>query len=546
MALPRVAVYARYSSAQQRDTSIEDQVRGCTQFAERQGWTVDPALILTDYAVSGASTARGGFDQLCSLVRASEVDIILVENTDRLSRDLGDADRFFKQLAFAGIRLICFQDGIDTERKGARQAYAMKAMMADWFLDDLKDKTLRGLRGQATRGFHTGGSLFGYRTEPVGDAKKPEGYRILIDEGQAENVRRIFAEYAEGRSLDAIAQRLNESGVKAPRLGFWRKTTLREMLRNESYIGQWSFGTKEWRKDPATGKRRYRNRDASEVQRSDRPDLRIIDDELWARVQDRVSNNKALAGKASSVARARSTPSLLAGLLSCSKCGSSLVVNGKNYYRCSLMHAGGPCDVRSNLRADSLLEALEEELQRVLTTSSLRKVMEERVSARLAKLKDQSPNQTKDLEAKIAKLGTEVERLVTAVSMVDPSTAKPILDRLKVVTSEKSKAEAELESLKASESEEGPKLPTPEELIALMLDIRARLTQDPALGRQMLYTLFGGRPLRVEYLGDRAFGVSGSVLPWTLLSKPQKLKTPDVAGTPGVSRALLRGQDLNL
>lgn len=544
MAAPRVAIYARYSSAQQRDTSIEDQVRGCQEYASKQGWTVDPSLVFTDFAVSGASTARAGFDQLYALVRGKGVEVIIVENTDRLSRDLGDADKFFKQLMFVGVRLICFQDGIDSARKGSRQQFTMKAVVADWFLDDLRDKTLRGLKGQATRGFHTGGSLYGYKTEPVGDIKKPDGFRVVIDESQSLVVRSIFSEYSEGHSLDAIAVRLNGAGIKAPRLGYWRKSTISEMLRNPSYVGSWTYGSKEWRKDPSTGKRRYRVREASEIQRFDRPELRIVEQATWDAVQARTTATKKVRGKVTGSVRGTRRPRLLSGLLACASCGSPFTSNGGGYYRCGLAHAGGGCRERPNVREDAVLDAMVSELQGILTTSGMARLVEARVAARLAQLQAQSPDQGRELEARLAKLCVEIDRLITNLELMDPSTATPVVQRLKVKTAEKTKLESDLASLRAAESDQGPAIPTAAELMALMADIRGRLSDDPALGRQMLFTLLGGAPLIMSAGEDGSWAVRGEMFPFRILPKkqPQKSKVPGECspGTPILTTSVAR------
>ena len=99
--MTRVALCARYSSDNQRDASIEDQLRLCRLHAEKQGWTVVDSF--TDRAISGASLLRPGIQELMSDAQRRRFDIVLAEAMDRLSRDQEDIAGLFKRMAFAGV-----------------------------------------------------------------------------------------------------------------------------------------------------------------------------------------------------------------------------------------------------------------------------------------------------------------------------------------------------------------------------------------------------------------------------------------------------------
>ena len=83
----KVAIYARYSSDNQRDASIADQLRICREFAARQGWTVVQEF--TDHAISGATLLRSGFQALMRDALNRRFDVVLAESLDRFSRDQG-------------------------------------------------------------------------------------------------------------------------------------------------------------------------------------------------------------------------------------------------------------------------------------------------------------------------------------------------------------------------------------------------------------------------------------------------------------------------
>lgn len=241
LARKRCAIYARFSSEQQRDASIDDQVARCKAFTLQHGGIVDDGLIFADYAVSGASLLRPGFEGLMRAVESGKAEAIVTEDMSRISRDFADAASIFKRLQFAQIPLVGVGDGVDTSRRDGKMTFTLKSLMSDMFLDDLRDKTLRGLEGRALAGMSTGGLPYGYRGVPIRDElKRSVGSRVEVDPVQADVVRRIFSLYSEGSSYAGIARRLNDENVEPPRAHTrhrrkgWVASTIRELLRNEA------------------------------------------------------------------------------------------------------------------------------------------------------------------------------------------------------------------------------------------------------------------------------------------------------------------------
>src|SRR5689334_11776203 len=100
----RAIIYARYSTDLQREASIEDQIRLCREYINRQGWNYRHAY--TDRAVSGASALRPAYQTLLEDARRGEFDAVVAEALDRLSRDQEDVAGLLKRLRFAGVRLL--------------------------------------------------------------------------------------------------------------------------------------------------------------------------------------------------------------------------------------------------------------------------------------------------------------------------------------------------------------------------------------------------------------------------------------------------------
>jgi DNA invertase Pin-like site-specific DNA recombinase len=335
---PRCAIYARYSSDQQREASIEDQLRICRARAEREGWTVVETF--TDAAISGATLLRKGYQRLLEAMRDGRLDVVLAESLDRLSRDQEYIAGFYKQAGFAGVRVVTLAEGEVSELH-----VGLKGTMGALFLKDLADKTRRGLEGRIRAGRSAGAVAYGYRivrqVRPDGEFER--GLREA-DPAEATVVQRIFADYAAGHSPLAIARALNEAGVPGPGGGPWFDSTIRGrpgrdrgLLRNPIYIGQLVWNRRRSLKDPVTGAVRRRPNDPSSHVFVNVPELRLIDDALWERVQARLGAERAPrreGGASPAFWEARRPRHLLTGKVVCGTCGGLFQPRGRDYLGC--------------------------------------------------------------------------------------------------------------------------------------------------------------------------------------------------------------------
>lgn len=226
--------------------------------------------------------------------------------------------------------------------------------------------TLRGMERRAHSGFASGAVPFGYTTAKVAHAGG-EASRIEIDPVASEVVRRIFRSYADGHSQATIAAMLNASSAPAPRprrerrREGWRPTSIRNILRNAKYRGVWSFGTMKWIRDPDTGRRRPQRRDAALLE-LERPELAIVDAELWSAVRARLDSvERTYAPSGVTTPRATRRAYALSGVLACATCGALLTVTGgeegRRYYRCTGAQRG-KCDAKRSHRVDELERAV--------------------------------------------------------------------------------------------------------------------------------------------------------------------------------------------
>jgi len=352
----RVALYARYSSENQKDSSITDQFRNCARYAQREGWTIVERY--SDKAISGTQdeTGRDGYAAMLKAARAQQFDVLLVDDLSRLSRDSMKTEEARRLFVFLKIRLIGISDGIDTAARGHKALSGFKGLMNDLFLDDLRDKTHRGLMGQALKGNNCGGRNYGYKHVPSYHPTDTDEYgrpkilavRRVIDEEQARVVRLIFEWYAGGKSPRQIVAELNRLKVPSPgasyrrrrpcaRYGTWAASVLHGelrratgMLTNPIYIGRVIWNRREWVLNPETKRKLPKLRPESEWIVTEQRHLRIVPQALWLKVQER---RKAAAHGAYD--KARTHKYLLSGLLKCAECESNFVMQSYYQYGCA-------------------------------------------------------------------------------------------------------------------------------------------------------------------------------------------------------------------
>jgi DNA invertase Pin-like site-specific DNA recombinase len=225
-----IALYARYSSEGQREASVTDQFRNCERWAAREDGTITHRY--QDQGISGSMDARQrpGYRALLEDAKVKRFDVVLVDDLSRLSRDEAELILTRRKLTFHGVRLVGVSDGFDSAAKGHKIQATVRGMMNEMFLDDLKEKTHRGLTGQALKGHHTGGRTYGYRHVPQEHPTKTDAFgrpEIIAvtrepEPEQARWVLEIFEWYAAGQSPRWIAGELNRLKVAAPSVG-WRR-----------------------------------------------------------------------------------------------------------------------------------------------------------------------------------------------------------------------------------------------------------------------------------------------------------------------------------
>jgi site-specific DNA recombinase len=429
-ALRSAAIYARVSTEMQSRSSIDDQIRKCRQYAEAHGFRILEEHIYRDEAFSGVGSDRPALKRLLqsALSVAPPFSTILIDDTSRLSRTTEDALSIFKRLNFAGVQLIAVSQGISSDNEQSEMLVTVHGLVDSLYVRELAKKIHRGMEGLALRGLHTGGRIFGYETVSLGDRA---GKKLVINPSEAEIVRRIFELSAGGQSLKRIARILNAEHVQSPRArrdrvgGEWCPTAIREMLKNELYVGRVVWNRSKFVKVPGTNKRQRRMRPESEWMRGENPELAIISEELWTAVRTRFASLPAIWGyqkKPGLLPRGLTTPHLFSGMLKCGECGANMVIStgGGTHrhpkYACSRRMNRGGCENSLYIRRDDLEDLLLGKLQGEILRPEVMEYAIEQFRKQLDEALCSVASDLAEMRQRKNRLEAQVHRLVSAVA----------------------------------------------------------------------------------------------------------------------------------
>ncbi|MAS15386.1 MAG: recombinase family protein [Nitratireductor sp.] len=553
----RVALYARYSSDNQREASIEDQFRICREQAKREKWKIVGTY--KDAGISGASMIlRPGIQSLLQDAQAGQFDMVLAEALDRISRDQADVATFFKHLKFAGVPIVTLAEGEISELH-----VGLKGTMNALFLKDLAAKTHRGLRGRVEEGKSGGGLCYGYKVVKQLDARgEPIRGDREIDEAEANIIRRIFREFASGIGPRTIARTLNEEGIPGPNGKPWGDTTIRGhvkrgtgLINNELYIGRLIWNRLRYIKDPSTGKRVSRLNPESDWLIREVPELRIVDDQLWQAVRKRQSE---IAEKYENVTEAvrkhhkknslngrRRPQSLLSGLIFCECCGGPYSLRGAGRFACSNHISKGTCSNSRTIPREELENRVLSGLKDRMMTPEVAAEAMRAYAEETNRLNRERRSNGDAWQAELAKVEKDIRGIIEAIK------AGMFHESMKGEMTALENRKAELAALLAEEPADKPDLlPTASTIYAKKV---AKLTQalnrpaerqEAAEALRMLIEKIVLTPGQKRGEIDATlYGELGQILAWTerqTLGKASKTNTPGGASS-GVLVSVVAG-----
>ena len=225
--------YYRYSSDAQRDVSIVQQKDAAHEYAEHHGYHIIKEY--DDPAYSGTRDDRPAFQLMLYEVEKLRPAYLILWKTDRLSRDRIDAVMAKKRLRECGVKIVYVAESIpdDDEATQILMESIYEAMAASFIVSHRKN-VVRGMTYNAENAFYNGVKMLGY----VGEVD----HKYEVDQATAPTVRRIFKEYTEGVPMQKICDSLNNAGQKTVRGNKFTVNSLRNILVNRAYIGEYKFG----------------------------------------------------------------------------------------------------------------------------------------------------------------------------------------------------------------------------------------------------------------------------------------------------------------
>lgn len=353
--IPGALINARYSTDNQNPDSIEVQVDKCTEWCHRN--SVPILGVYADEATSGMKETRPRYEEMMRQLRMGVGDTVVIYDQSRMFRKMTAWFAFRDELTAMGVKVISVTQPMIGKDLRDPTNFLTEGSMAlfnqIWALQS-RQKTMEKMRFMARNGQHTGGKpALGYTVK--------DG-RLEICEAEAAIVRRIFQEYADGKSYQQIIAGLNRDGLKTKRGNSFGSNSLHDMLHNEKYIGVLIYGQSPYRED---GSRNTHSKDLSNAIRIEDALPAIIDKKLFDTVQARMAQNKRQQGGRPPTAREYP----LRGRVFCADCKSAMTISTSqqkyNYYRCTGKKRLHDCDM-SPIGAEHLEKRVSEAVRMVL------------------------------------------------------------------------------------------------------------------------------------------------------------------------------------
>ena len=355
--MTNVVIYARYSSHNQTECSIEGQIEECKRYAELNDYNVINTYI--DRAKSGTKDNREEFLKMIEDSKKKEFKYIIVYQLDRFARNRYDSAIYKKELKTRDIRVLSSRENITEDASGVLMESMLEGM-AEYYSLELGQKVKRGMNYNGENFYYNGGTVpLGFKLQEItinieNSLKPIIKKKYILDNEKASIVQKIFEMYANGSKMVEIISTLNSLGVKTAYNKSFNKSSIRRILENKKYIGTYTYNG---------------------IETSDAIP-RIVSDELFNRVQMELVKN----GLAPSRNRAKNEY-LLTGKLYCGDCkekmtgtsGTSKTKELHTYYICKNSKAHKNC-TKKRIKKDYLEDLVVLFAKKTLTNENIDKI----------------------------------------------------------------------------------------------------------------------------------------------------------------------------
>jgi site-specific DNA recombinase len=430
----RAAIYARVSSEEQREgQTIDSQVAELERFAREKNWLL--VGVYKDDGWSGSLLARPELDHLRDDASHGRFDLVLLNDVDRLARDVAHLGIVKRDLESRGVEVIFRK--LPAEKSPTYNLMVnILGSFAEFEREMIADRTRRGRRHKVEARQQFIGTLpaYGYRYVPKDKGVGNNGYLAIVPE-EAAVVRQIYEWVSEeGLSARKVVKRLNERGIPPRKGKQWGKSSVIRILRNEMYAGVWHYN-KHYGCKPMRPVKKDRYRQELKTSNRLRPrsewlpvilpaQLHIVGRDQWKQVQEQLTRNITFSP------RNVKHLYLLRGLLTCGGCGAAYIgdpCHGKFYYRCS-KRCGKLPTIRDSRMDEAVWSAVEEAvLNPAIIYEQVAKHQE-----REKKNAGQLQNESDQIKREGRKLADEESRVLEAyrLGIISPSQLSQELEKI--------------------------------------------------------------------------------------------------------------------
>jgi site-specific DNA recombinase len=435
--VPRAALYARFSSDNQREESIDAQLRAMHEFCKHYGMIIVHEYC--DRAKSATSADRPEFLNMINDAKNGGFDFVIVHKLDRFSRDRYDSAVYRKELKKHDVSLVSVLENLDDSPESMILESVLEAM-AEYYSRNLAREVMKGMRESALQCRSVGGR------PPYGYKVNPETHKFEINEQESDAVKLIFERVANGIGYQEIISELNRLGYKTRLSNPFGKNSLTEILRNERYKGIYIFNRAA--SHNANHKRNnHSNKPEDEIIRIPGGMPQILDDEIFERVQVILKSRKQKEALKNAKEEYLLTGKVFCGICGCSYNGSSHH-SGRNkilhvIYTCGKKHNNGDfhCknkDINRNYLEDFILKRIGEIVFDEKNIPALIKTYYES----LGELCGEGEKIIKKLNASLKSLNQKINNIVNIIT----ETGSPaLLENLQKLESEKQELAMQIE-----------------------------------------------------------------------------------------------------
>ena len=383
--MKKAVIYARYSSHNQRDESIDAQLRECHEYASKNEYVVLEEYC--DRALTGKTDNRAGFQKMIKDAKNNKFNYVLVYKLDRFARNRYDSAMYKNILKKHNIKVISIKENISDNPEGIILESVLEGM-AEYYSANLSQNIKRGMTENALKCKFNGSGC------PLGFRITPDKY-FEIDEIGAKIVKEIFNMYANGKNRADIIKYCNDKGYKTSKGQVFNKNSIDRILTNEKYIGTY--------------------RHSGVVVEKGIPS--IIDDVLFNKVQTMLKKNytSRARGKAN-------VEYILSGKLFCGHCGQNMIgisgtsKSGKKhyYYKCTTRKEQHNCD-KENERKEWLEDVvIKTTVEKVLTDENIEMIATKAME--LINADNEDTSELKYYENELKETRKQIENIVDMIA----------------------------------------------------------------------------------------------------------------------------------